>query len=174
MDVRELSELIHGIKLSMWGKSGLSSELARNMYLAESLIAHGVTVQGEIDANTYQLMRECERLKKQNESFANAVNVLEEINSDLCKQIKGVTVQEWISVKDERKPKQLQECLCVCQFDDDAKGERRFFNVLKWHDVPYQDNGIVNRPHFTDEGVHGMVVTHWMPLLKMPQPPKGE
>ena len=45
MDVRELAELIHGIKLSMWGKSGLSSELARNMYLAESLIAHGVTVQ---------------------------------------------------------------------------------------------------------------------------------
>ena len=84
------------------------------------------------------------------------------------------TATGWISVKDERKPKQLQECLCVCQFDDDAKGEWRFFNVLKWHDVPYQDNGIVNRPHFTDEGVHGMVVTHWMPLPKLPQPPKGE
>ena len=80
----------------------------------------------------------------------------------------GVTVQEWISVKDERKPKQLQECLCVCQFDDDAKGEWRFYNVLKWHDVPYQDNGIVNRPHFTDEGAHGMVVTHWMPLPELP------
>ena len=80
----------------------------------------------------------------------------------------GVTVQEWISVKDERKPKQLQECLCICKFDDDTKGEWRFYNVLKWHDVPYQDNGIVNRPHFTDEGVHGMVVTHWMTLPKLP------
>ena len=83
----------------------------------------------------------------------------------------GVTVQEWIPVKDEQKPKQLQECLCVCQFEDDQTGEWRFYNVLKWHDVPYQDNGIVNIPHFTDEGVHGMVVTHWMHLPKLP---KGE
>lgn len=51
MDVRELAELIHGIKLSMWGKSGLSSELARNMYIAESLIANGVTVQEWISVN---------------------------------------------------------------------------------------------------------------------------
>ena len=46
MDVREkLVELIANAKRSMWGKNGLSCELARNMYLAENLIAHGVTVQ---------------------------------------------------------------------------------------------------------------------------------
>ena len=45
-DVKEkLAELIAKAKRSMWGKSGLSSELARNMYLAETLIAHGVMVQ---------------------------------------------------------------------------------------------------------------------------------
>lgn len=42
----KLVELIAKAKRSMWGKSGLSCELARNMYLAESLIANGVTVQG--------------------------------------------------------------------------------------------------------------------------------
>ena len=31
-------------------------------------------------------------------------------------------------------------------------------------------NGLVNRPHFENEGFHGMRVTHWMPL----PPPKGE
>ena len=46
MDVREkLVELIANAKRSMWGKNGLSCELERNMYLAENLIAHGVTVQ---------------------------------------------------------------------------------------------------------------------------------
>ena len=46
MDVREkLMELIANAKRAMWGKNGLSCELARNMYLAENLIAHGVTVQ---------------------------------------------------------------------------------------------------------------------------------
>ena len=37
--------MIANAKRSMWGKNGLSCELERNMYLAESLIAHGVTVQ---------------------------------------------------------------------------------------------------------------------------------
>ena len=39
----KLVELIAKAKRSMWGKSGLSCELARNMYLAENLIANGVT-----------------------------------------------------------------------------------------------------------------------------------
>ena len=45
-DIKEkLMELIAKAKRSMWGKSGLSCELARNMYLAEQLIANGVTIQ---------------------------------------------------------------------------------------------------------------------------------
>ena len=75
-----------------------------------------------------------------------------------------------IPVTDEQKPKQGQECLCVCCFEDDLKQEWRWYCVLRWHDIPYQDNGIVNRPHFTDEGVDGMVVTHWMPLPELPTP----
>lgn len=43
-DRKKLVELIANAKRSMWGKNGLSCELARNMYLAERLIAHGVTV----------------------------------------------------------------------------------------------------------------------------------
>ena len=46
MDVREkLVELIHKAKLSMWGKNGLSNEKAQNSYIADYLIAHGVTAQ---------------------------------------------------------------------------------------------------------------------------------
>ena len=46
MDVKEkLAGLIAKAKLSMWGKSGLSSELAINTYIAEYLITHGVTAQ---------------------------------------------------------------------------------------------------------------------------------
>ena len=44
----KLVELIAKAKRSMYGKSGLSCELARNMYLAENLIANGVTLQ-ELD-----------------------------------------------------------------------------------------------------------------------------
>lgn len=52
MDVREkLVELIHKAKLSMWGKNGLSNEKAQNSYIADYMIAHGVTVQEWIPAS---------------------------------------------------------------------------------------------------------------------------
>lgn len=140
--------------------------------IASHLVAHGVTVQGEIDANTYQLMRECERLKEQNENLGNAVNVLEEINSDLCKQIKGVTVQEWISVK-KRTPTEADGTVWVClanvfPYNEkepyiDAKHDRRITEAFysqfskRW----YKDGAV-----FPDG-----VVTHWM---EKAQPPKGE
>lgn len=51
MDVKEkLVDLIRKAKLSMWGKNGLSNEKARNSYIADWLIAHGVTVQAWINS----------------------------------------------------------------------------------------------------------------------------
>lgn len=45
MDVEKLVELIHKAKFSMWGKNGLSNEKAQNSYIADYLVAHGVTMQ---------------------------------------------------------------------------------------------------------------------------------
>lgn len=41
--VQKLTDLIAKAKRSMWGKSGLSSDMARNTYIAEYLVSHGVT-----------------------------------------------------------------------------------------------------------------------------------
>lgn len=40
--IEKLAELIGKAKRSMWGKNGLSSDLARNTYIAEYLIGNGV------------------------------------------------------------------------------------------------------------------------------------
>ena len=61
----------------------------------------------------------------------------------------GVTVQEWISVKD-RLPERKCDCLTA------RKGD---VYVESW-------NGVL----FSERNHHGQP-THWMPL---PQPPKGE
>lgn len=45
-DTREkLVDLIERAKRSMWGKNGLLCELARNLFMADYLLANGVTVQ---------------------------------------------------------------------------------------------------------------------------------
>lgn len=75
----------------------------------------------------------------------------------------------WIHIDDSRKPKQLQECLCICRLEEEETNKYDYYLVLKWHDFPYQDNGIVNRPHFTDEGVAGMRVVYWKPLDEHPE-----
>lgn len=74
---------------------------------------------------------------------------------------------EWISVKDKRKPKHFQEYLCVCVFDDDVEMKHAWRMVLRWYALG--GNGKVDRPHFNDEGVNGMIVTHWMPLPDLPK-----
>ena len=78
-------------------------------------------------------------------------------------------VQEWISVKDERKPKDRNNYFIAYVFGD---SDMHFFGESIYH--AYEGNGIVDRPHFSNEGVEGMRVTHWMEISKLPQPPKGE
>jgi hypothetical protein len=157
MDVREkLVELVHNARMNaLWHNAQKPDE-----YITDMLMEDGVTVQSGIVANTIRLMRECERLKEEKESLANAVNVLEEINSDLCKQIKGVTVQEWISVKD-RLPKNIGLYLVIEKHWIDGSPCRRIakWNTVDWFTADRKSKEITPR------------VTHWMPL---PQPPKGE
>lgn len=67
----------------------------------------------------------------------------------------GVTVQEWISVKD-RLPENVKEGLLI---------------ALRWGavDIGWCEDGRLGS-EFVDEYEDGEV-THWMPL---PEPPKGE
>lgn len=53
MTAREkLIELLRKAKSSMWGQSGLSCELARNSYIAEYLIANGVTFASDTNVGS--------------------------------------------------------------------------------------------------------------------------
>ena len=74
----------------------------------------------------------------------------------------GVTVQEWISVKD-KLPEEGEYVLCVLKgFNYGGKIQVcKFVPADKFKDKPYFE-------HFRN-GFPS--VTHWMPL---PQPPKGE
>ena len=67
----------------------------------------------------------------------------------------GATVQEWISVKDERKPKTGEDVLVV---------------VFDGYDT-YTDTDCLMRDGKWCFETENHKVTHWMPL---PQPPKGE
>ena len=73
----------------------------------------------------------------------------------------GVTVQQWISVKD-RLPDKMGKYVCRYVFGEE---EGYPFEQVLWY---YPQ---LEKPHFQHEGSMGMRVTHWMPL---PQPPKGE
>ena len=46
-------------------------------------------------------------------------------------------MSEWVSINDSRKPKQLQECLCICRLDDETTNKYDYYLVLKWHDFPF-------------------------------------
>ena len=70
----------------------------------------------------------------------------------------GVTVQEWISVKD-RLPENNQWALCFMK--DKSFGT---FRVFQWNYVDWRWND-------GNEWFDEKDVTHWMPI---PRPPKGE
>lgn len=70
----------------------------------------------------------------------------------------GVTVQEWISVKD-RLPENDQWALCFMK--DKSFGT---FRVFQWNYIDWQWND--GNEWYDEEDV-----THWMPL---PEQPKGE
>lgn len=76
----------------------------------------------------------------------------------------GVTVQKWIPVAERLPEKHGGTYVCLLKFPE---AKEAFPHCLTWH--AYGDNGYVNGPHFSDEGLDGLKVTHWMPLPELPK-----
>lgn len=87
----------------------------------------------------------------------------------LAKDIKVPTTNpEWISVKEKLPETHGQKCVGLySQHGDDRPYP--YPHVFTWN--AYGDNGYVNGPHFSDEGLDGLKVHYWMPL---PEAPKEE
>lgn len=81
----------------------------------------------------------------------------------------GVTVQQWVSAEDE-KPKRRGHYFISYVF---RCPDIRFYGEAMWHD-DMEGNGYVTGPHFSNEGMDGMRVTHWMEIPRIPlsKPPK--
>ena len=82
--------------------------------------------------------------------FSEPVTTYAKLAIEALEKENGVTVQEWISVKD-RLPEQGEEAICIA-----ADGDMMIGKYTEW--------GWMFPCYFED-------LTHWMPL---PQPPKGE
>lgn len=89
---------------------------------------------------------------------ATAADMLEELDKH---------VPRWISVEDEQKPLHGHDYLCVCTLPNDPEHKFDFISVRWWNATT--GNGYVDRPHFSDEGMEGMTVTHWMSLPETPK-----
>lgn len=97
----------------------------------------------------------------------NAAHPKERIDS-LAKYLmrRGVTIKtdnndedKWIPSNSNIKPKNGQECFVTYVFGD---SDMRFYGAARYHAC--DGNGIVDGPHFSNEGVYGMRVTHWMEI----------
>ena len=82
--------------------------------------------------------------------FSDPVKTYAKLAIEALEKENGVTVQEWISVKD-RLPEQGEKAICIA-----ADGDMMIGKYTEW--------GWMFPCYFED-------LTHWMPL---PQPPKGE
>ena len=82
--------------------------------------------------------------------FSEPVTTYAKLAIEALEKENGVTVQEWISVKD-RLPEQGEEAICIA-----ADGDMMIGKYTEW--------GWMFPCYFED-------LTHWMPL---PLPPKGE
>ena len=85
-----------------------------------------------------------------NEDFICGIETVLEYAEKLPATENGVTVQEWISVKD-RLPEQGEEAICIA-----ADGDMMIGKYTEW--------GWMFPCYFEE-------LTHWMPI---PEPPKGE
>ena len=73
-------------------------------------------------------------------------------------------MMEWISVEDE-KPKSRGHYFIAYKF---AGSDMHFYGEAMWHD-DILGNGYIQGDHFSNEGVNGMYVTHWMKIPKLPK-----
>ena len=71
---------------------------------------------------------------------------------------------EWISVEDSL-PRNGQYCFVAYVYNDNP--EHRGYGTERYYID--EGNGYVSGPHFGNEGVYGMRVTHWMPIPEIPR-----
>lgn len=82
---------------------------------------------------------------------------------DLLPSEDGIPRSEWVNVEDStNKPRHLQECFIAYVFGD---SEMIFYGSARYH--AFEGNGLVEGPHFSNEGVEGMKVKYWMPIPKI-------
>ena len=68
----------------------------------------------------------------------------------------------------ERLPENGQEVFIAYVFPfQSGLISKHFYSASIYHID--DGNGLVNRPHFENEGFHGMRVTHWMPIPLAPE-----
>ena len=87
--------------------------------------------------------------------FSEPVKTYAKLAIEALKKENGVTVQEWISVKDRLPEDYKQRVMVICTGDYPIG-------------YPKIDTDRYVRGHWVRYGIY---VTHWMPI---PQPPKGE